>query len=58
MNLAQINRLFMFLASTDIKTTDTYDSDIQIFIFMFIQNILLFVCRSCHGRLIKYANIR
>lgn len=28
MNLAQINRLFMFLASTDIKTTDNYNSDI------------------------------
>lgn len=28
MILAQINKLFMFLASTDIKTTENYDSDI------------------------------
>lgn len=29
MILAQINILFMFLASTDIKTTENYDSDIS-----------------------------
>lgn len=57
MTLAQINILFMFLATTDIKTTDNYDSDIYPHVYTKL-NRLLFVWRSCHGRLIKYANIR
>lgn len=57
MILAQINILFMFLASTDIKTTENYDSDIYPDVYTKL-NRLLCVWRSCHGRLIKCAKIR
>lgn len=57
MTFAQINMLFMFLANTNIKTTDNYDSDIYPDVYTKL-NRLLFVWRSCHGRLIKCAKIR
>lgn len=57
MTFAQINMLFMFLANTNNKTTDNYDSDIYPDVYTKL-NRLLFVWRSCHGRLIKCAKFR
>lgn len=58
MTLAQVNILFMFLASTDIKTTDNYNS--KQYLPSYIQNTkkTFVFWRICHGRLIKFANFR